>query len=268
MTASGKRRPIRVGVQVSNQHASFAVIRDTVVELEQLGVDIVFNWDHFFPLTGDPDGSHFEAWTSLAAIAERTTRVEIGPLVNCTAFRNPDLQADMARTVDHISGGRFIFGTGSGWFERDFAEYGYDFTTPGARLDQLAVDLPRIRARWEKLSPPPMRRIPVLIGGGGEQKTLKIVAEHADIWHSFFDDPDVLVRKLDVLRHWCDVVGRDVSEIELSTGTSVRGMGTTELAVLDVYRELGVTLFEFAIDAGDDLGVVKKLLAWRDSIEG
>jgi probable F420-dependent oxidoreductase len=244
------------------------VIRDTVVELEQLGVDIVFNWDHFFPLTGDPDGLHFEAWTTLAAIAERTSRVELGPLVNCTAFRNPDLQADMARTIDHISGGRFIFGTGSGWFERDFAEYGYDFGTVGSRLAALAADLPRIRARWDRLNPAPVRRIPVLVGGGGEQKTLKIVAEHADIWHSFFADPDILVRKLAVLGHWCEEVGRDIDEIELSTGTSIRGMGSSELGVLDVYRDLGVTLFEFAINAGDDLEHVKTLLAWRDSVDG
>jgi probable F420-dependent oxidoreductase len=268
MTSPGKRRPVRVGVQVSNQHAPYAQIRDTVRELEDLGVDIVFNWDHFFPLTGDPDGLHFESWTMLAAIAEQTSRVELGPLVNCTAFRNPDLQADMARTIDHISGGRFIFGVGSGWFPRDFDEYGYDFGTAGSRLAALADDLPRIRSRWQKLSPPPTRPIPILIGGGGEQKTLKIVAEHADIWHSFFDDPDILVRKLAVLGHWCDEVGRDISEIELSTGTSIRGMGTSELGVLDVYRELGVTLFEFAIDAGTDLTLVKRLLAWRDSIDG
>jgi probable F420-dependent oxidoreductase len=258
-------RPLRIGVQVSNQHASYQSIRDTVRELEDLGVDIVFNWDHFFPLTGDPDGRHFEAWTMLAALAEQTSRIELGPLVSCSAFRNPDLQADMARTIDHISGGRFIFGTGAGWFERDFDEYGYPFGTPGSRLDALAADLPRIRARWQKLNPAPTRRIPILIGGGGEQKTLKIVAEHADIWHSFVD-PDTLVRKLDVLRHWCDVVGRDMSQIELSTGTSLRGMGSTEPADLAAYAELGVTVFEVAIHAGDDLALVKRLLAWRDSV--
>ena len=267
MTSSGTPRPLRVGVQVANQHAPYTQIRDTVRELEGLGVDIIFNWDHFFPLTGDPDGSHFEAWTMLGAIAEQTSRVEFGPLVNCNGYRNPDLQADMARTLDHVSGGRFIFGTGSGWFERDFAEYGYDFGTAGSRLDALAVDLPRIRARWEKLAPAPIRRIPILIGGGGEQKTLRIVAEHADIWHSFAD-PDTFVRKLDVLRHWCAQVGRDMSEIELSTGTTLRGMGSTERSDLEAYRELGVTLFEVAINAGDDLGLVKRMLAWRDSVNG
>lgn len=258
-------RPVRVGVQVSNQHAPYAAIRDTVRELEDLGVDIIFNWDHFFPLSGDRDGWHFEAYTMLGSIAELTSRVEFGPLVNCNAYRNPDLQADMARTLDHISDGRFIFGTGSGWFERDFAEYGYHFGTAGSRLDALAVDLPRIRSRWARLNPAPVRDIPILIGGGGEQKTLRIVAEHADIWHSF-SDPDTFVRKLSVLRHWCEEVGRDIAEIELSTGTTVRRLGSLDRSSLDAYRDLDVTLFEIAIDAGEGMGVVRDLLAWRDSI--
>jgi probable F420-dependent oxidoreductase len=258
-------RPIRVGVQVSNQHAPYPVIRDTVRELEQLGVDIVFNWDHFFPLTGDPDGLHFEAYTMLGSIAELTSRVEFGPLVNCNGYRNPDLQADMARTLDHISGGRFIFGTGSGWFERDFTEYGYDFGTAGSRLNALAVDLPRIRARWAKLNPAPLRDIPILIGGGGERKTLRIVAEHADIWHSFAA-PELLEHKLGVLRDWCAEVGRDMSEIELSTGTTVRNLNSLDGGALERYLELGVTLYEIAINAGDSLDPVRELLSWRESV--
>src|SRR5690606_27980619 len=138
----------------------------------------------------------------------------------------------------------------------------YPFGTPGSRLDALAIDLPRIRDRWAKLNPAPTRDIPILIGGGGERKTLRIVAEHADIWHSFAD-PDTLVRKLDVLRHWCDEVGRDKSEIELSTGTTVRGLGSLDHVSLEKDRALGVTLFEIAVDAGSDLAPVRELLAWR-----
>ncbi|MFT4284134.1 MAG: LLM class F420-dependent oxidoreductase [Protaetiibacter sp.] len=262
-------KPIRIAIQLAPQHARYELIRDTVRRVEDLGADVVFNWDHFFPLTGDPDGLHYEAWTMLAAIAEQTERIEFGPLVNCNSYRNPDLQADMARTVDHISAkggvGRFIFGTGSGWFERDYLEYGYDFGTRGSRLDALAVDLPRIRARWEKLNPVPTRRIPILIGGAGEKKTLRLVAEHADIWHSF-SDPETLEHKLAVLDEHCAAVGRDRSEIEISTGVSVRGMGSLDTEVLERQYALGVRLFEASATGPDyDLASLEQLLAWRAS---
>lgn len=270
MAATGGtgRDGIRVAVQIANEHVPYAVIRDTVARLEDLGVDVVFNWDHFFPLTGDPDGLHFEGWTMLAAIAEQTSRVEIGTLVNCTVYRNPDLQADMARTIDHISGGRFIFGTGSGWFQRDFDEYGYEFGTAGSRLDRLAADLPRIKARWERLNPPPVRRIPVLIGGAGERKTLRIVAEHADIWHSFAD-PETLARKLEVLRRWCEEVGRDPAEIEVSAHARPERRGGADPAYLDALLEAGVRMFEVGVRGPDhDFEPVRGLLAWRDSVTG
>jgi probable F420-dependent oxidoreductase len=260
---SGTTRPIRLGVQVAPQHALYPSIRDTVRALEDIGVDIVFNWDHFFPLSGDPDGLHYESWTMLAAIAEQTSRVELGALVNCNSYRNADLQADMARTIDHISGGRFIFGTGSGWFEKDYDEYGYEFGTVGERLDALAENLPRIEARWAKLNPAPTRHIPVLIGGGGEKKTLKLVAKHADIWHSF-SDPETMKRKLGILAEHGAAVGRDVSEIEIST--ELRSRTEQDAAEL---RALGTTLFTLGITGPDyDLESVKRWVAWRDSANG
>ena len=262
MTAAtdARDRSVRIGVQVQPQHAHYAKIRDTVSELEDLGVDILFNWDHFYPLSGPADGEHYESWTMLAAWAEQTSRVEIGALVNCNSYRNADLQADMARTLDHISGGRFIFGTGSGWFERDYDEYGYDFGSVGSRLDALAANLPRIEERWGKLNPAPVRDIPVLIGGGGEKKTLRIVAQHADIWHSF-STPDVLTHKLGVLGSWCDTVGRDIGEIEIST--ELRGKTAAEA---DELHALGTTLFTLGISGPDyDLAPVEDWLAWRDA---
>jgi len=252
-------RPVRLGIQVQPQHALYPKVRDTVRALDDMGVDILFNWDHFFPLSGDKDGLHFEAWTELGSWAELTSNVEFGTLVNCNSYRNPDLQADMARTLDHISGGRFIFGTGSGWFERDYDEYGYEFGTAGSRLDALAEALPRIESRWQKLNPAPLRDIPILIGGSGEQKTLKLVAKHADIWHSFVP-PAELPRKIGILQEHCDTVGRDISEIEFSSEQRVK-----DLATADELRELGVTLFTIGISGPDyPLDIVREWLVWRD----
>lgn len=252
-------RPVRLGIQVQPQHALYPKVRDTVRELDDMGVDILFNWDHFFPLSGDKDGLHFEAWTELGSWAELTKNVEFGTLVNCNSYRNPDLQADMARTLDHISGGRFIFGTGSGWFERDYDEYGYEFGTAGSRLDALAEALPRIESRWQNLNPAPLRDIPILIGGSGEQKTLKLVAKHADIWHSFVPPAD-LPRKIGILQEHCDTVGRDISEIEFSSEQRVKDLSTA-----DELRELGVTLFTIGISGPDyPLDIVREWLVWRD----
>ncbi|GAB3605792.1 LLM class F420-dependent oxidoreductase [Conyzicola nivalis] len=258
-------RPVRIGAQIAPQHASYAKIRETAAELEDLGVDVIFNWDHFFPLHGDPDGLHFESWTMLAALAEQTSRVEIGALVNCNSYRNANLQADMARTIDHISAkesgvGRFIFGTGSGWFERDYDEYGYEFGTVGGRLDALAENLPVISERWGKLNPAPTRKIPVLIGGGGEKKTLRIVATHADIWHSF-SDALTLERKLGILEQHGTAVGRDTSEIEISTEVAKRSV-----AEADEQYDLGARLFTVGISGPHyDLAPVRDWLSWRDA---
>ena len=254
------QRPVRIGVQIAPQHALYPTIRETAAALEDAGADILFNWDHFYPLSGDPDGLHYESWTMLAALAEQTSRVELGALVNCNSYRNANLQADMARTIDHISGGRFIFGTGSGWFEKDYDEYGYEFGTVGQRLDALANNLPIIEKRWAKLNPAPTRKIPVLIGGGGEKKTLRIVARHADIWHSF-GDAATLERKLGILAEHGAAVGRDTSVIEISTEI---GKGT--VAEADEKRALGTSLFTMTITGPDyDLAPVHDWLAWRDA---
>jgi probable F420-dependent oxidoreductase len=257
-------RPIRLAVQIAPQHAGYSTIRGVIAELEDIGVDVVFNQDHFFAMTGDPHDEVFEAWSMIAAVAEQTSRVEFGILVSGNGYRNPNLQADMARTIDNISAhgtgvGRFIFGTGSGWFEPDYTEYGYEFGTVGTRLDDLARDLVIVEDRWTKVNPPPTRKIPVLIGGGGERKTLRIVAQHADIWHSF-SDSETLMRKLGILAEHGREVGRDIGEIEISA--DLRGKSIAEV---DQLFDLGATLFNTGIDGPDfDISEVRKWLTWRD----
>ncbi|HSK28205.1 MAG TPA: LLM class F420-dependent oxidoreductase [Jiangellales bacterium] len=252
-------RPIRVGVQLQPQHADYPDIRRALAEAEGLGVDIAFTWDHFFPLYGEPEGKHFECWTVLGAWAEATSRVEIGALVTCNSYRNPELLADMARTVDHISGGRLVLGIGAGWFRKDYDEYGYDFGTPGTRLAELAEALPRIRARWARLNPPPSRDIPVLVGGGGERKTLRLTAEHATIWHGFGGAP-VIRHKNEVLDGWCQRIGRNPAEIERSSGVSAH-----PAQVADDLLAAGTTLFTVSASGPRyDLGLLREWLAFRD----
>jgi len=252
-------RPIRIGIQLQPQHADYRQLRDAVLRGEDLGVDVVFNWDHFFPLNGDPVGKHFECWTMLGAWAEQTERVEIGALVTGGGYRNPELLADMARTVDHISDGRLILGIGAGWFEKDYDEYGYEFGTPGTRLNLLGRSLPRIASRLATLNPPPTRPIPVLIGGGGERKTLRFVARHASIWHAF-GRLDTLTHKSAVLAEHCSTVGRDPAEIERSTAAPRGGP-----AAADALVDAGFTLFTIGASGPTyDLSDVAAWVAWRD----
>lgn len=255
--------PVRIAIQLHPQHAEYADIRRAVAEAEDVGVDIVYNWDHFYPLYGEPEGKHFECWTMLGAWAEATERVEIGALVTCNSYRNPELLADMARTVDHMSSGRLILGIGSGWFEKDYAEYGYEFGTAGSRLDDLAAALPRIEVRLARLNPSPTRRIPILIGGGGEKKTLRLVARHAHIWHGF-GKPDLIRHKNEVLDQWCRVEGRNPAEIERSAG-----MDAGRIDRADAMLEAGATQITLGMNGPHyDMRPVAEWVAWRNEKNG
>ncbi len=253
--------PVRVGVQVQPQHTTFDQMREAWLEAEELGVDTIFTWDHFYPLYGTPDGEHFECLTTLASLAQVTRRAQIGALVTCNSYRNPELLADAHRTIDHISGGRTILGIGAGWFERDYDEYGYEFGTAPDRLRALSRDLPRIRERLGKLNPGPVGPMPILIGGSGPKVTLRLVAEHASMWHGFGGVADYR-EKSEILAGHCAKVGRDPSEIE-----HTRGVMDRLLDHVDELHAAGVSQFILGIGGrpgGYDLEPLGELVAWRD----
>ena len=258
---------VRIGVQLHPQHADYSQIREAASRAEELGVDVLYNWDHFYPLYGGEeyggdrnDGKHFECWTMLGAWAESTESIKIGALVTCNSYRNPQLLADMARTVDVISGGRAILGIGSGWFEKDYDEYGYEFGTAGSRLRDLDANMPIIKERLAKLDPQPIGPLPILIGGGGEKVTLRIVAENADIWHGFGDE-ETYAHKNGVLDEWCAKVGRDPAEIERSVGVN-----PAHIDKADSLHAAGAIEFTLGLNGPDyDMAPVHDWLAWRDS---
>jgi probable F420-dependent oxidoreductase len=261
-----ERRPIRIAAQLHPQHGAWAELRSAAVRSEQLGFDILYTWDHFSPLGGDPDGMHFECWSLLAAFAEATSRIELGPLVACNSYRNPNLHADIARTVDHISGGRVIMGLGAGWFERDYTRYGYEYGTRASRIRALARATPEIIDRLATLNPPPLRRMPILIAGVGQTLTLPIVARHADAWHAFFPDTlDEVTPAVDALTRHCEAIGRDPHEIEWSVGLQPDDIDRFLREDADAYLAMGFTQFTLGF-GGPDWPVEngRAFLEWRD----
>ncbi|PXW98516.1 LLM class F420-dependent oxidoreductase [Mycolicibacterium moriokaense] len=250
---------VKIGVQIHPQNSTMAELRAGWQGVDELGVDSLWTWDHFFPpLYGAADESHFEGWQILAAMAVTTSNVtQIGMLVTGSGYRNPDLLADMARTLDHLSGGRAVLGIGSGWMDKDEIEYGYPVRTPGQRLDALAEALPRIRRRLGVLQPGPMGRLPILIGGNGERRTLRLVAQYADMWNGY-GDAETIRAKNDVIDRWCAELGRDSREIERTAWI--------ERAEPDLMRSLvdaGADHLILGLRAPYDLREVERLVAAR-----
>jgi probable F420-dependent oxidoreductase len=266
--------PVRVAVQIQPADTpDYATWRRAVLYAEEIGVDVIFGYDHFHapllesivdakPVLAEvqPDVNNFEGWSALASWGEITTRAEIGLLVAGMGYRNPDLLADMARTVDHISGGRLILGVGAGWYEKDYRTYGFDFGTVKSRADLFDEGLLRIQRRFGLLRPAPLRKIPILIGGSGPKRTLPAVARHADIWHTFlpidsYREASARVTQL------AEAFGRADGDIERSTFW-------TDAASADAYLAAGATLFHTemrAVEGKYDFGTVEKMLDWRDT---
>jgi probable F420-dependent oxidoreductase len=247
---------MKIGVQLHPQATTLKEMRSAWRAVDSLGVDSLWTWDHFYPLYGNPDAQHFECYTLLAAMAADTKHVTIGALVTCYTYRNPHLLADMARTIDHISDGRFVLGLGSGWFERDYKEYDYEFGTAPGRLKILEKGLPIIKERMSKLNPGPVNgKIPLMIGGSGEKVTLRLVAQYADQLNTF-GPPDNFKKKNDILNEWCQKVGRNPKDIERTVAVRPE-----ELDKVDEYAAAGADHMIVMLGHPYDLSGVEKFVA-------
>jgi F420-dependent oxidoreductase-like protein len=203
-----------------------------VAELaESLGYDSLWTYDHFHNVPVPAHETMFECWTTLAAISQRTERIKLGQMVGCSPYRNPGLLAKITSNLDVISGGRLIWGIGAGWYENEFDGYGYEFPSAADRIRVLRETVEIVTAMWSEpdvsyegrhftlrgaqCDPKPLQspRPQVLIGGGGEQLTLRVVARLADA-SNFGGKPDEFTHKCDVLRGHCSEVGRDYDEIQ------------------------------------------------------
>jgi alkanesulfonate monooxygenase SsuD/methylene tetrahydromethanopterin reductase-like flavin-dependent oxidoreductase (luciferase family) len=242
---------IKIGAQLSAQVEEWPTLRDAARRLDGLPYEYLFLSDHLVGISGRETTSVFEGYTALAALAAVTEHPKLGLLVGANTFRNPAYAAKMAATIDNISGGRAIFGLGAGWHEREHEAYGFDFgASPGARLRWMQEALsfvkpllagetvthsgPAYAVNSLELTPRPTQpRIPVMIGGVGERRTLRAVAEFADIWNaqvSLAGAP----HKIDVLKGHCAAVGRDIADIELSIDCRVFIRDTADAARADL----------------------------------
>jgi probable F420-dependent oxidoreductase len=248
---------LKIGVHLRPQHTTVEALRTAWKAADALGVDSISLWDHFHPLQGDPAGAHFECWSLLAAMACDTQHAQIGPIVSAIGYRNPDLLADIARTVDHLSGGRVFLGLGAGNSEADHLDYGLAWGTPGQRLQTLAEAVPRIKARLARLVPPPVGRLPILIGGSGERVTLRLVAQHAQM-ANLAGPPDVVKHKNQVLNDWCARLGRDPAEIERTSNIAIAAIDR-----MDQYVAAGAQRLHVQLDHPFDMRPVEQALEQR-----
>jgi probable F420-dependent oxidoreductase len=266
---------VKIGFQMTPSHGEYKRLRNQWMEAEALGADGLYSSDHFFAQVPTTDaaqgdypatfnGPNFEGTMIQAAMAATTTHPEIGCIVHSNSYRNPNLMADMARTIDHISNGRFVLGIGSGYQVQDYVEYGYPLGTAKSRLLDLKANIPIIKARFEKLNPPPIRKIPLLIASMGEKIGMRIVAEHADRWH-VYGPIEKIVEKTEVLKNLCKEIGRDFNEIELTTWYFPNILG--QEVNPDEFLKLGIrNIIQLQFGPDWDLGLLKELLQWRGAL--
>jgi F420-dependent oxidoreductase-like protein len=252
----------RHAVKTPPHHATWKQFLDLWREADEIEVfESAWNWDHFYPLAPPYDGPNLEGWTMLAALAQATSRIRIGAMVNGMHHRHPAVTANMAATVDHISDGRFELGIGAGWNFMESDAYGMDLGTPKERSDRFEEGLEVVVSLLVNTTtshdgeyytltdawcePKPVQdRIPIVVGGQGRQRTLRTAARLADQWDMTFPDQPADWLELDaVLRQHCDDVGRDQAEITRSIH-----LGFDEDGDPSAMAELAESFFDAGVD--------------------
>lgn len=226
---------LRFGIKTAPQHTTYADMLAVWQEADAIPVfEHAWLFDHFAPIQGDLDGPCLEGWTLLSAYAAQTSRIRVGLMVTGNTYRHPAVLAHTAATVDVVSGGRLDLGLGAGWNEYEHASMGISLYAPGERLRRFGEACEIIKrlftqhltdfdGRYYQLKdarcePKPIQKPypPFVIGGSGEQLTLKIVAKYADVWNFAGGPVETFAHKVSVLHEHCATIGRDPAEIELS----------------------------------------------------
>jgi len=279
-------KAMRFGIQTGPQHVSWGELVDIWQVADGLSFDTAWTFDHFFPIMSDPKGSQLEGWVALTALAMKTQQVRVGTLVTGITYREPSVLAKMGATVDVITGGRLEMGLGAAWFQGEHEALGIPFPPVAERIKRLGEACEVIRRMWTEdaatfdgqyyqlkeayCNPKPVQKPhpPILIGGGGEQLTLKMVARYADAWNAF-GAPDVLRHKIEVLEGHCRAIGRDPQTIEKSVNVPPvlsKDASKLDAMLADMASRRAMTLDEAKAGMlwGSPDQAIKKIEAYRD----
>lgn len=273
---------MKLGASLWPQNTTWEAIRDAAIVVDSVGFETLWTWDHFYALQGQEEKPNFESTTVLGALSPVTKKAMLGALVQGVTYRHPAVIANMAATHDHVSNGRAICGIGAAWNQTEHKAYGIDLGTPGERSRRFAEAAKIVRAlldgervtyegKYYKLdravlnTRPIQKRLPIMIGGAGEQKTLRTTAKYADMWHTF-GLPEVMRHKIEVLRTHCSEVGRDPNQIEVWGGQwiCVRDDAEEARQVLDEIRTHHPPMNPPNAIVGDPDQVAAKLKEWWD----
>ena len=271
---------MKFGIKTPPQHCNWQQMLAVWQATDQVDIfDSCWNFDHFYPLVGDPNGPCMEAWVTLTALASRTKRVRVGCMVNGTPYRHPALTANMAASLDIVSNGRLNLGLGAGWHEQECAAYGIDLLPMKQRMDRFEENVQIVKsllsnettnfaghhyqitdARCEPKGPQGAH-MPLVIGGGGEKRTLRIVAKYADHWNLPFATPEQFQQKRSILLRHCDAVGRNIDEIECSVQIALPASQSPSASAqqAQALADAGVDTVIFSLRTPYDAAIVEPL---------